>query len=401
MMGHFCSTIKKFAAMLLCLALLAALPGAALAAETEASDESDSESIIDADELQALVDDFILKKNLNKDNISIGYCYTATGDTWYYNENKWYYSASMYKVPLMMILAEKEHNGELTQDSDINGLTLARAEESILVYSNNDFAHLVMNYLGTDKACRQLYQQYSDLPTEDYDPDFYDYSYFSARFMTDVMKTLYYEQERFPHIIDCLKLAQPDTYFNTYLGGKYEIAQKYGSYKEFNNTSGIIYTENPFILTVMTENMGVSGTVIADCAVLMEQYTLTLDDKLLSYQQEQEAERLQQEEEERLKAEEEEQKKLQEEAQKKAEEEQAQQEQQAAEKKQENVKRLIFAGAVLVLLVLTAALTTLAVKKSRHKVKSAAGRTANSAKRREAPEREAHDTGGSHYRPRH
>lgn len=186
----------------------------------------------------------------------------------------------------MMILAEKEANGELTQESDVKGLTLAYAEESILVYSNNDYAHLMLNYLGTDKEAREMYKQFSSLPDDYYDPDFIDYSYFTVRFMNDVMTTLYNAPERFPHIIDCLKRAQPTDYFHLYIDPELEVAQKYGSYKEFNNTSGIIYTPNPVILTVMTSDLARAELVIGEAAKMFVDYTYTLDGKLNSYKEE-------------------------------------------------------------------------------------------------------------------
>lgn len=293
-MRAFQRALKGISALALC-AVLLVVPACA--------EGDDGVSLVDGDALNEMIEQYITDRQLNADKLSVGYCYTATGETWLYNGDAWYYSASMYKVPLMMILAEREYNGELTQESDLNGLTLARAEESILTYSNNDFAHLMMHYIGTDRECRELYQQYSDLPIDDYDPDFYDYSYFSARFMTDVMKTLYFENERFPHIIDCLKPAQPGSYMRRDMGGEYEIAQKYGSYKEFNSTAGVVYTPNPYILVVMTKDLTIAGgeNVIAELAVKFKDYTLQLDQELEQYRQEQaEAERLRQEEEERL-----------------------------------------------------------------------------------------------------
>lgn len=277
-MRAFHRALKGILALMLSVGMLA-VPAFAESDETPAG-------LVDGGQLDGMIAQYIEEKNLNADKISVGYCYTATGDTWLYNGDEWYYSASMYKVPLMMILAEREFNGELTQESDLNGLTLAKAEESILVYSNNDFAHLMMHYIGTDRECRELYQQYSDLPVDQYDPDFYDYSYFSARFMTDVVKTLYFENERFPHIVDCLKLAQPGAYFRRDMGSDYEIAQKYGSYKEFNSTAGIVYTPNPYILVVMTKDLTIAGgeNVIAELAVKFRDYTLQLDTELEQYQ---------------------------------------------------------------------------------------------------------------------
>lgn len=286
-----------FLSLLLAASVCVSLPCAAFAdgqdtAQSAGNGKETAEpgmTIFDPDELQSMVDSFIQEYSgygVKADNISFAYTYLATGETWFYNPDTWYYSASMYKVPLMMILAEKEANGELTQESDVKGLTLAYAEESILVYSNNDYAHLMLNYLGTDKEAREMYKQFSSLPDDYYDPDFIDYSYFTVRFMNDVMTTLYNAPERFPHIIDCLKRAQPTDYFHLYIDPELEVAQKYGSYKEFNNTSGIIYTPNPVILTVMTSDLARAELVIGEAAKMFVDYTYTLDGKLNSYKEE-------------------------------------------------------------------------------------------------------------------
>lgn len=288
---------RIFLSLLLAASVCVSLPCAAFAdgqdtAQSAGNGEETAEpemTIFDPDELQSMVDSFIQEYSgygVKADNISFAYTYLATGETWFYNPDTWYYSASMYKVPLMMILAEKEADGELTQESDVKGLTLAYAEESILVYSNNDYAHLMLNYLGTDKEAREMYKQFSSLPDDYYDPDFIDYSYFTVRFMNDVMTTLYNAPERFPHIIDCLKRAQPTDYFHLYIDPELEVAQKYGSYKEFNNTSGIIYTPNPVILTVMTSDLARAELVIGEAAKMFIDYTYTLDGKLNSYKEE-------------------------------------------------------------------------------------------------------------------
>lgn len=286
--------ILSAAAAALC---LAALPLNAYADETADGENTQQSAIFDADELETMTEDFISEYSycgLKSENISIAYTYLATGETWFYNPDKWYYSASMYKVPLMMLLAEKEADGELTQESDVKGLTLAYAEESILVYSNNDYAHLMLNYLGTDEEAREMYKRYSSLSDDYYDSDFIDYSYFTARFMNDVMTTLYTESERFPHIIDCLKLAQPTDFFHLYIDPSLEVAQKYGSYDDslgnsWNHTTGIIYTQNPIILTVMTEDVTKAEMVIGQAAKLFTDYTLTLDPLLDGYLERREA----------------------------------------------------------------------------------------------------------------
>jgi hypothetical protein len=104
--------------------------------------------------------------------------------------------------------------------------------------------------------------------------------------MTDVMKTLFSEPERFPHVADCLKQAQPGHYFHLILGDDVPIAQKYGYYhddedgSDWTHTAGIFYTPNPFILTVMTRYGGMGESIIGDLGVLFFEYTGELDKRL-------------------------------------------------------------------------------------------------------------------------
>ena len=303
--------LRRLLALLLCLVLLS--PAAAFAEENLAPAEEDY-GILDPAALQQIVDAYCDRKGLDRENISVGFCYTATGDTWYHNPDAWYYSASMYKVPVMMILAERYKAGEITDETRISGLTLAEANELILVYSHNDYAHAMMHYIGTDAECRTLYQNYAQLPKEYYVQDFYDYSYVTARFMTQVMQTLFYEQERFPNVIEHLLLAQPGQYFKAGITDV-PVAQKYGNFcdsmgRQWTHDTGIIYTDNPFILTIMSRNMGQSDAVVADFCHDFEDYARTLDAALPAYRQaqqqaaEEEAGRLAEEEEQRRLAEE-------------------------------------------------------------------------------------------------
>ena len=119
-----------------------------------------------------------------------------------------------------------------------------------------------------------------------------DYSYFSARYLTEVLTTLYNGgEERFPNIIPCMLKANPNHYFAlSSQMADYEIAQKYGSFidnnnRNWNGTAGIIYTPNPIILTVLTLDAPSYEKVIGDAAVMMTEYALNVDENLESYRQ--------------------------------------------------------------------------------------------------------------------
>ena len=274
----------------------AAAPGAD--AQLPAAEDS---GIIDAAALQQWMDNFAQEHNLKQDymRFSVGFWYSGTGDSWYYDADQWMYSASLYKVPVSMLMAEKEAAGELTLESVVNGTTLEYLESTALVYSNNDSGHSMVSWLGGtyNGKCSDMTIKFTDLPDSYFDQDFYDVSYYTARYMTQVMRTLYQGGDaKFPHVLDYLKQAQPDDYYNrnAALKGSYTIAQKFGAYEEGNGNNNnhcaaVIYTPNPIVVTVMTRNVGDYQNIIAEVGGHLAEYALELDQKLESWKQEQEA----------------------------------------------------------------------------------------------------------------
>ena len=262
---------------------------------------AEDSGIIDAAALQQWMDNFAQEHNLKQDymRFSVGFWYSGTGDSWYYDADQWMYSASLYKVPVSMLMAEKEAAGELTLESVVNGTTLEYLESTALIYSNNDSGHSMVSWLGGtyNGKCSDMTIKFTDLPDGYFDQDFYDVSYYTARYMTQVMRTLYQGGDaKFPHVLDYLKQAQPDDYYNrnAALKGSYTIAQKFGAYEEGNGNNNnhcaaVIYTPNPIVVTVMTRNVGEYQNIIAEVGGHLAEYALELDQKLESWKQEQEA----------------------------------------------------------------------------------------------------------------
>ena len=320
--------MKRLISLSLTLFLLVALAMPVFAEDAVSSSPAPAaaSSIIDADELQKMVDDFVAEYSLmsNSRSISIGFCYLKTGDTWYYNEDRWYYSASMYKVPVAMLLAEREVKGEITADTyyenQYSSGTLDTLERRSLVDSNNNTGHAMVEWMGGTYAgkCADQIIKFTDLPDSYFNKDFYDVSYYNVKFYTQVLETLYKNPEKYPRVLDYMKQAQPGAYLRTQLEGTYDIAQKYGAFEETkvvparqnNHVGGIIYTPNPIILTIMSVNMESYNARIGELAKMFADYALTLDSRYDSYVAEQEllarqeADRLAAEEAERLAAEE-------------------------------------------------------------------------------------------------
>ena len=317
----------RFTALLTAAVLLCSLGVHAFAAETVSpASPAVAPALIDAAELQKMMDDFVAEYSLDKQSrsISVGFCYLKTGDTWYYNADKWYYSASMYKVPVAMLLAERELAGEITQDTVFENQystnSLAELERRSIVNSDNNTGHAMVEWMGGTYAgkCADQIIKFTDLPDSYFNKDFYDVSYYNVKFYTQVLETLYKNPDNYPRVLDYMKQAQPGAYLRTQLEGTYDIAQKYGAFEETkvvparqnNHVGGIIYTPNPIILTIMSVNMESYNARIGELAKMFADYALTLDSRYDSYVAEQEllarqeADRLAAEEAERLAAEE-------------------------------------------------------------------------------------------------
>ena len=289
------NTVKQFACLLLaCLLLLPAAAfaegGGEVAGQLPLAAEPDS-GIIDSDALNSWMDGFLKEHDItgNWQDFSVGFCYTGTGDCWYYDADIWMYSASLYKVPVSMLMAEKEAAGELTPESIVMGCTLEYLESTALVYSNNDSGHAMVSFLGGtyNGKCSDMTEKFTDLPAEYFSQDFLDVSYYTARYMTQVMKTLYTGGDAaYPHVIPYLEQAQPNEYFNLNPTLKsYGVAQKYGAFEETyagknnNHCAAIIYTPTPIIVVVMTRNIGEYQARIAEVGAYLADYALDLDEK--------------------------------------------------------------------------------------------------------------------------
>ena len=272
--------------MLLLLLVLLLLPHPAALAE--APDEQ--ESILDEDYLNQWTETYLRENGLDNSwqDFSVGFCYTATGDCWYYNPDQFMYSASLYKVPVSMLAEEKVAAGELSKDDTSMGSPLSYLIFSSLVYSSNEAGHALVSMLGgTDWGkCSDQFIRYTDLDESYFTPDFYGSSFYTARFMTQVMRTLCQGREdRFPYVIECMLQAQPDGYMNLTLKDRYPIAQKYGASQEDNgphnnHAAAIIFTPNPIVVVVMTRNVGMFQDHIAAFGGFLADYALELDEKL-------------------------------------------------------------------------------------------------------------------------
>lgn len=232
--------MKRTLALLLALLSLLTLP---VCAEEEE----------EADSLETRWEALVAETSSRFTTVAFGYKNTVTGEEHYYNGDEYMVGASLYKTPLFMVYAERVYRGEMSMDHDFYGFTYRDMQSAALTYSSNPPAELLLGDIGGYVPMRRAIAGYlgQDPTDEAY---LARTNRFSAREMVHCMDLLQRESERFPEVLDSLLLSAPGKFLK-YNDPPFEIAQKYGNLTDeatFLHAAGVIYTEEPIAVCVMT-----------------------------------------------------------------------------------------------------------------------------------------------------
>lgn len=223
--------------------------------------------------LDEVMEDFMQANGLNETNYSVSYANTVTGETYDFQDETFRVAASTYKLPLNMYYYEMEQEGTIASDAYISraGMTLDQIHYESLVNSNNDVSIGLLYNLGQFRDYKNCMRKYFTMTDQEIDYVYYVDNYYCTRMMLDALSYLYEYRADFTEMIDYMKQAQPGQYFKAGVTD-YEVAHKYGWFEGAVNDVGIIYTDQPILLAVYTQD--VSETVVADTAALLTAYTV-------------------------------------------------------------------------------------------------------------------------------
>ena len=221
------------------------------------------------------------KYGADEDHVGIGYYNTRTGEEKYISPDKYIVSASMFKVPLNMIIADRVSSGEMSMDTEIWGAPYSYYQNRTIVYSDNERSVDLFNYLGGYSQFKQLQIPYlGNNPEEDIGWNYQIDNYYNAREFIHMLRMLYESPERFPGILENMLEATPYSYFKQY-EKRYPIAEKYGFVEQneatghhtYINTCGVVFTDDPFCIVVFTDNVPMAYDLISEYAMAMCDYT--------------------------------------------------------------------------------------------------------------------------------
>ena len=270
-------TYKKTALLLAFLLFFSCFLAPAYA-RAENMEEESGFSVLDEEELTAGIESIITALHRDKKTVSVALCFPATGEIYYYNADRWWYTASLFKLPLVMKISNMQMNGEIDYETVRLNSDLDTALKKVLVYSDNSWAYGLQEKVFHDdlSVIRANDLSYStDFDAQDLPKKFYSSYLYSARFYLGILRELYAHPEEYPHVLEYMKEASPTKYFHRILEDRYEIAQKYGSAGHVCHAGGVIYTPDPVLLVVMNSGVedlpgnkmiGEISAYIAECA---------------------------------------------------------------------------------------------------------------------------------------
>ena len=257
------------------LSLLSVLLAVLAAARLPGMPAAHAEESAEADDWDRIIEQFLADHDVVPEQVAMGYYNTVTGEEHYLRGDEYMETGSTYKVPLNMVYAERIYNGEMTFDTKVAGARYEYLQYMTIVWSNNEDATYLWQELGEYGTFRDAIADYMGVDPETVEAKYYRNRYFTARQVISCLKTLYTEPERFPGVIDCMLLAEPEKYFN-YHQQDYPIAHKYGYIDEggvlYLCDSGICYTDDPIIIVLFTEGVRRPNTFLADYCTLMCDY---------------------------------------------------------------------------------------------------------------------------------
>ena len=249
-------------------------------------------TVEEGDTWEELVAELLEKYDTDESHVGIGYYHTGTGEEHYICPDTYRVSASMFKIPLNMILADRVSSGEMTMDTEIYGIPYSWYQYRTIVQSDNERSVSLFNYLGGYSSFKTLQIPYlGNDPSEDLGWNYQVDNYYNPREFIYMLKMLYEDPERFPGVLENMLDAEPYSYFHQY-ERRYPIAQKYGFVQQtegsydhtYVNTCGVVFTDEPFCAVVFTDNVGKAYDLISEFCMVMCDYT--------NMRSQQEAERL-------------------------------------------------------------------------------------------------------------
>ena len=219
------------------------------------------------EELQSKINE--TNEFLNKYNTSVGYEDSNTKFTYKYNENKVYYAASTIKMLDALYLYEKASKGEVNLDETITyqskylrGASIKMGKKSYgdkvkirdlvsyaVIYSDNIAHAMLLDYIGKS-TLREYGRGLGAKYTLDSD-DFGEITVNDALIYLEALNKYLETGTSDAKELKSYFINSEQNYLN-FPDDNIEAVQKYGEYDVYYHENGIVYTNKPYFVSILT-----------------------------------------------------------------------------------------------------------------------------------------------------
>ncbi len=213
--------------------------------------------------------DYVKLEGKNEQDIAIWIENLNTNEVFIHNPEKVFVAASTYKLPLALVVYDEilsgninltdkyeflekhlENGGMVTDNYDIGDkISVDYLLTNMILYSDNSAARILFGNLGGSNNFHKLASKYSD------GVDYYELSkdgnFTNAKYLYDTLKHLYINSDNYTKLLNDMKEAKG--YFDD-SKLSVEIAQKWGLYDGNKHCVGIVYSDTPYIIVVLTKD---------------------------------------------------------------------------------------------------------------------------------------------------
>ncbi len=218
--------------------------------------------------LETLIYEYIDENEIDIEDISIVIQDLETNQKISINGEQESFAASVYKLPLAIIYYDLINSGKVVLSDKYQFLDKHQENigvleskysfgdyisvkyllETMIKYSDNSAAHILYRELGGWQKFKKESTKYVDI---EYSQDFIIENVLSAEYVNSLLVHIYNNEENYIELIGDMSSATPNEYLD--IDKNIKIAQKYGMYNQYVNSVGIIYSSNPYTISIFTE----------------------------------------------------------------------------------------------------------------------------------------------------
>lgn len=239
-------------------------------AEDSAESTASASAIVEPETLESRISAVISEYGLDTSSLAVSYYVPSTGESYAYNDTTYMFAASTYKVPLNMWYYMQESAGNLSADSTVGGYTLSYAHYLSIVYSDNDASEALLYAIGSYRLYKEAL--FTTFGGEEYgsmdlvDSQVYQDNVFPAKYMMNVMKYLYENQDQFTELLSYMSSSEQTNDFTNNVSQSVTVYQKQGWYTNVNNVVEIVCSDTPYLAVIMVDDS--SGNSRTICSAI-------------------------------------------------------------------------------------------------------------------------------------